>query len=127
MTASIDAHVRLDTHPTHPSAVQAVLTGTQARVASTALEAVGWSAAATCVMVLARIDHEEPYWAADAAQHLTVEGITVEITPRLQLEAVPVYLADAGDHDALLDSVLDAYRGQGAHAGARFEGHRRPG
>ncbi|MFE1016712.1 DUF317 domain-containing protein [Streptomyces sp. NPDC058794] len=84
MTASIDAHVRLDTHPTHPSAVQAVLTGTQARVASTALEAAGWSAAATGVLVLARIDHEEPYWAADAAQHLTAEGITVEITPRLQ-------------------------------------------
>ncbi|MGW0222810.1 hypothetical protein [Streptomyces tendae] len=84
MTASIDAHVRLDTHPTHPSAVQAVLTGTQARVASTALEAAGWSAAATGVMALARIDHEEPYWAADAAQHLTAEGITVEITPRLQ-------------------------------------------
>ncbi|WP_260612689.1 hypothetical protein [Streptomyces sp. WAC08401] len=80
MTASIDDHVRLDTHPTHPSAVQAVLTGTQARVASTALEAAGWSAAATGVMVLARIDHEEPYWAADAAQHLTAEGITVEIT-----------------------------------------------
>ncbi|GJF20896.1 hypothetical protein SHO565_14600 [Streptomyces sp. HO565] len=84
MTASIDAHVRLDTHPTHPSAVQAVLTGTQARVASTALEAAGWSAAATGVLVLARIDHEEPYWAADAAQHLTAEGIAVEITPRLQ-------------------------------------------
>ncbi|WTB45368.1 hypothetical protein OG968_03525 [Streptomyces althioticus] len=84
MTASINAHVRLDTHPTHPSAVQAHLTGTQAHAASTALEAAGWSAAATGVLVLARIDHEEPYWAADAAQHLTAEGITVEITPRLQ-------------------------------------------
>ncbi|MFF7789341.1 DUF317 domain-containing protein [Streptomyces sp. NPDC007991] len=29
--------------------------------------------------------------------------------PRPQLEAVPVYLADAGDHDALLDSFLDAH------------------
>ncbi|NEC13382.1 DUF317 domain-containing protein [Streptomyces sp. SID8014] len=87
MTASIDAYVRLDTHPTHPSAVQAVLTGTQARVASMALEAAGWSAAATDVLVLARIDHEEPYWAADAAKRLTAEGITVEITPRL-LEAI---------------------------------------
>ncbi|WP_406133658.1 DUF317 domain-containing protein [Streptomyces anthocyanicus] len=84
MTPAIDAHVRLDTHPTHPSAVQAHLTGTQARVASMALEAAGWSAAATGVLVLARIDHEEPYWAADAAQHLTAAGITVEITPRLQ-------------------------------------------
>ncbi|MFJ6688623.1 hypothetical protein [Streptomyces sp. NPDC091294] len=34
------------------------------------------------VLVLARIDHGEPCWAADAAQHLTTEGITVEITPR---------------------------------------------
>ncbi|MBJ7004837.1 DUF317 domain-containing protein [Streptomyces sp. CRPSP2-6A1] len=84
MTPAIDAHVRLDTHPTHPSAVTAVLTGTQARAASMALEAAGWSVAATGVLVLARIDHEEPYWAATAAQHLTAEGITVEITPRLQ-------------------------------------------
>ncbi|MFE9416963.1 DUF317 domain-containing protein [Streptomyces griseofuscus] len=84
MAPAIDAHVRLDTHPTHPSAVTAVLTGTQAHVASMALETAGWSAAATGVLVLARIDHEEPYWAADAAQHLTAEGITVEITPRLQ-------------------------------------------
>ncbi|MFH8446877.1 DUF317 domain-containing protein [Streptomyces sp. NPDC018026] len=84
MAASIDAHVRLDTHPTHPSAVQAVLTGSQAHVASMALEAAGWSAATTGVLVLARIDHEEPYWADDAAQHLTAEDITVEITPRLQ-------------------------------------------
>ncbi|SFY53601.1 DUF317 domain-containing protein [Streptomyces sp. F-1] len=84
MTPSIDAHVRLDTRPTHPSAVTAVLTGTRARVASMALEAAGWSVAATGVLVLARIDHEEPYWAADAARHLTAEGITVEITPRLQ-------------------------------------------
>ncbi|MDT0616540.1 hypothetical protein [Streptomyces lancefieldiae] len=64
--------------------MQAVLTGTQARVASMALEAADWSVAATNVLALARIDHEEPYWAADAAQHLIAEGITVEITPRRQ-------------------------------------------
>jgi hypothetical protein len=84
VTPAIDAHVRLDTHPTHPSAVQAVLTGTQARVALMALEAADWSVAAANVLVLARIDHEEPYWADDAATHLTAEGVTVEITPRLQ-------------------------------------------
>ncbi|MFJ1656781.1 DUF317 domain-containing protein [Streptomyces sp. NPDC088337] len=84
MTPAIDAHVRLDTHPTHPSAVQAILTGTQARVALMALEAADWSVAATNVLILARIGHEEPYWANDAARHLTAEGITVEITPRLQ-------------------------------------------
>ncbi|MEU6172396.1 DUF317 domain-containing protein [Streptantibioticus parmotrematis] len=84
MTPAIDAHVRFDTHPTHPSAVQAVLTGTQARVALMALEAADWNVAATNVLVLARIDHKEPYWADDAAKHLTAEGISVEITPRLQ-------------------------------------------
>ncbi|MFG2964903.1 MULTISPECIES: DUF317 domain-containing protein [unclassified Streptomyces] len=84
MTPAIDAHVRLDTHPTHPSAVQAVLTGSQAHIALVALEAVEWSVAATNVLVLARIDHEEPHWAKDAAEHLCAEGIAVEITPRLQ-------------------------------------------
>ncbi|MFF8014643.1 hypothetical protein [Streptomyces sp. NPDC007929] len=59
MTPAIDAHVRLDTHPTHPSAVQAHVTGGQATVALTAMEAAGWSVAATGVLVLARIDHEE--------------------------------------------------------------------
>ncbi|MFD8814332.1 hypothetical protein ACFV23_23275 [Streptomyces sp. NPDC059627] len=56
MTPAIDAHVRLDTHPTHPSAVQAILTGSQAHVAAVALQAADWSVAATNVLVLARID-----------------------------------------------------------------------
>lgn len=80
----IDAHVRLDTHPTHPSAVIAVLTGSQAHVTHTGLEAAGWTVVAENVLVLVRIDHEEPYWAKDAATHLAAEGTTVEITPRLQ-------------------------------------------
>ncbi|WP_433453694.1 DUF317 domain-containing protein [Streptomyces sp. CA-142005] len=84
MTPSIDAHVRLDTHPTHPSAVTAVLTGSQARIALMALEAADWAVLADNVLVLARIDHEEPYWAEDAAKHLSAGGITVEITPRLR-------------------------------------------
>jgi hypothetical protein len=83
-TLPIDAHVRLDTHPTHPSAVTAVLTGTQAHIAHLGLEAADWTVVADNVLVLVRIDHEEPYWAQDAAKHLTAEGITVEITPRLQ-------------------------------------------
>ncbi|MGW2100005.1 DUF317 domain-containing protein [Streptomyces olivaceoviridis] len=84
MTDPIDAHVRLDTHPIHPSAATAVLTGAQARIALMALEAADWTVVAENVLVLARIDHEEPYWAQDAAKHLTAVGITVEITPRLQ-------------------------------------------
>ncbi|MFJ6636383.1 DUF317 domain-containing protein [Streptomyces sp. NPDC091376] len=79
----IDAHVRLDTHPTHPSAVIAVLTGSQARIPHMGLEAADWTAVADKVLVLVRIDHEEPYWAEEAANHLTAGGITVEITPRL--------------------------------------------
>ncbi|MET8561324.1 DUF317 domain-containing protein [Streptomyces flaveolus] len=84
MTPTIDAHVCLDTHPTHPSAVTAVLTGTQAHVAQLGLEAADWTAVADNVLVLVRIDREEPYWAKDAAKHLSAEGIAVEITPRLQ-------------------------------------------
>jgi hypothetical protein len=80
----IDAHVRLDTHPTHPSAVTAVLTGTQAHIPHMALEAADWTAVADNTLVLVRIDHEEPYWAEDAAKHLTAEGITVEITSQLR-------------------------------------------
>ncbi|MFD3580858.1 hypothetical protein [Streptomyces sp. NPDC058683] len=59
MTSSIDAHVRLDTHPTHPSAVTAVLTGTQAHIAHLGLEAANWTVIADNTLVLARIDHEE--------------------------------------------------------------------
>lgn len=83
MTPAIDAHVCLDIHPTHPSAVQAVLTGTQSRVALMALEAADWSVVATNVLVLARIDREEPYWAKDTAMHLIAEGIQVDVTPQL--------------------------------------------
>ncbi|MFE9601603.1 DUF317 domain-containing protein [Streptomyces hokutonensis] len=80
----IDAHVRLDTHPTHPSAVLAVLTGSQSQITHTGLEAAGWTVVAENVLVLVRIDHEEPYWAKDAATRLAAEGTTVDITPRLQ-------------------------------------------
>ncbi|MFJ6752144.1 DUF317 domain-containing protein [Streptomyces sp. NPDC091266] len=81
---SIDAHVRLDTHPTHPSAVTATLTGSQAHIPHVGLEAANWDVVAKNTLVLARIDHEEPYWAQQAAHELTTEGITVEITPQLR-------------------------------------------
>ncbi|MBT2511662.1 DUF317 domain-containing protein [Streptomyces sp. ISL-98] len=81
---SIDAHVRLDTHPIHPSAVTATLTGAQAHIPHLGLEAADWNVVAENTLVLARIDHEEPYWAEKAAQQLTADGITVEITSRLR-------------------------------------------
>lgn len=80
----IDAHVRLDTHPTHPSAVIATLTGDQAHIPHVGLEAAGWDVVAKNRLVLARIDREEPYWAQDAARELIAERISVEITPRLR-------------------------------------------
>ncbi|WP_411140998.1 hypothetical protein [Streptomyces sp. x-80] len=83
-TPAINAHVHLDTHLTHPSAVTATLTGSQAHIPLQGLEAADWHIVAENTLVLARIDHEEPYWAEKAAQHLAADGITVEITPRLQ-------------------------------------------
>ncbi|MFD5111662.1 DUF317 domain-containing protein [Streptomyces sp. NPDC058391] len=80
----MDAHVRLDIHPTHSSAVTATLTGAQAHIPHLCLEAADWHVVAKNTLVLARIDHEEPYWAREAAHYLAAEGITVEITPRLR-------------------------------------------
>lgn len=93
---SIDAPVRLDIHPTHPSAVIAALTGAQAHIAHVGLEAADWHVAAKNTLVLARIDHEEPYWAEDAARELITSGIAVEITPWLR-EAIDVEWALATD------------------------------
>ncbi|MFE0764197.1 hypothetical protein [Streptomyces smyrnaeus] len=64
----------------------ATLTGAQARVPRQGLKAVGWHVAAENALVLARIDHEGPYQAEKAAQQLTADGITVEITPQLRKE-----------------------------------------
>ncbi|MEU6243998.1 hypothetical protein [Streptomyces sp. NPDC047024] len=80
----MDTHVRLDTHPTHPSAVTATLTGTQQQLALALLTARGFEPFDDHTLVLARIDHEEPYWAEKAGQELTAEGIATEITPKLR-------------------------------------------
>ncbi|MYU06167.1 DUF317 domain-containing protein [Streptomyces sp. SID8366] len=83
-SSPIDAHVRLDTHPVHASAVTATITGSQAHIPRLALEDGNWTVVDKNVLVLARIDHEEPYWANEAAQHLEADGVTVEITPQLR-------------------------------------------
>lgn len=77
-------HVRLDTHPTHPSAVIASLTGAQQDLARRLLIAGGFEALDDHTLVMARIDREEPYWANKTAQTLTAEGITTQITNRLR-------------------------------------------
>ncbi|MDX2837229.1 hypothetical protein PV463_42760, partial [Streptomyces scabiei] len=66
-TLPIDARVHLDIHPTHPSAVTAVLTGTQAHIAHLGLEAADWTVVADNVLVLVRIDHEESQWRSQAS------------------------------------------------------------
>ncbi len=83
-TPSINAHVRLDTHPRHSSAVTATLTGTRHDLARGLLTAHGFEALDDHILVMARIDREEPYWAEKAALALTGEGITPEITDRLR-------------------------------------------
>lgn len=62
----------------------ATLTGTQAHIPHVGLEAANWHVVAKNTLVLARIDHDEPYWAADAARELIAEGISVEIAPGLR-------------------------------------------
>ncbi|MER6355300.1 hypothetical protein ABT186_26655 [Streptomyces sp. NPDC001634] len=60
-TPSIDAHVRLDTHPAHPSAVTATLTGTRQDLARGLLTTCGFDPLDDRTMVMARIDREEPF------------------------------------------------------------------
>ncbi|MCX2969479.1 MULTISPECIES: hypothetical protein [Streptomyces] len=83
-TPTTDAHVRLDIHPTHPSAVTATVTGPRPHVARALLTAYGFEATNEHTLVMARIDHEEPYWAEKAAQAMTADHITTEISPRLR-------------------------------------------
>ncbi|MGW4289681.1 DUF317 domain-containing protein [Streptomyces sp. NPDC004673] len=81
---SADTHVHLDRHPDHPTAVTAALPGNGLQIARALLTARGFEALDENTLVLARIDREEPYWAEQAAQELTVAGIPTEITPRLR-------------------------------------------
>ncbi|MFE9380856.1 DUF317 domain-containing protein [Streptomyces sp. NPDC006855] len=80
-----DAQVRLDTHPTHASAVIAIVTGPDTAEIVAVLEADAWHTVAEATLVLVRIDREEPHWAQKTADRLTADGVTVAITPpRLQ-------------------------------------------
>ncbi|MGI5457505.1 hypothetical protein ACQEWB_30935 [Streptomyces sp. CA-249302] len=56
---STDAHVRLDAHPTHTSAVTAILTGTRQDLARPVLTAHGFETLDDHTLILARIDREE--------------------------------------------------------------------
>jgi hypothetical protein len=80
----LDAQVFLDTHPAHPTAVVARLTGSHYRTTQALLTAHDFDSLDEHTMVLARIDREEPHWAQKATHALHAEGITAEITPGLQ-------------------------------------------
>lgn len=83
-TPSPYARVRLDTHPTHTSAVTATVSGPRGDLAHALLTACGFEAVDQHTLVMVRVDREEPYWAEKAAETLTSEGITTEITPGLR-------------------------------------------
>ncbi|MFI1023354.1 hypothetical protein [Streptomyces olivaceus] len=83
-TPAPDAHIRLDTHRTHPSAVVATITGTDRHIAQAHLSVRGFDHVNERTLVMARIDHEEPYWAERASLDLTAANISVTITPGLR-------------------------------------------
>ncbi|CAL9366138.1 hypothetical protein SUDANB105_00766 [Streptomyces sp. enrichment culture] len=84
--APADAHVRFTLHPAHHPGVIATTSGPTADAARSHLHGFGWRSTSPSTMVLARIDREEPYYAAKAAEQLQRYGFTVDITPSLQEE-----------------------------------------
>ncbi|MBN3933033.1 DUF317 domain-containing protein [Streptomyces verrucosisporus] len=77
-------HIRLDIHPVHPNAVTAILTGPRHHAAHALLTTHGFEPTDQHTLVLARIDHEELYWANQAAQALAADGFTTEISSWLR-------------------------------------------
>ncbi len=83
---ALDAQIRLALHPGHTSAVTATITGPDRYLARAALSAYGFCWTSDETMALARIDHDEPHYADQAARTLREDGATVEIEPALQEE-----------------------------------------
>lgn len=84
--APADAHIRFTLHPDHHPAVIATTSGSTSDAASSHLHGLGFRSIGPDAMVLARIDHEEPYYANTAAKQLSRYGFTVEIETALQDE-----------------------------------------
>ncbi len=82
----LDAQVRLALHPDHTSAVTAAITGPDRYLARATLAEHGFRWTSDETMALARIDHDEPHYADQAARALREGGTTVEIEPALQEE-----------------------------------------
>ncbi|MER5440849.1 DUF317 domain-containing protein [Streptomyces sp. NPDC002790] len=81
-----DLHLRLDLLNGRPSAVTATMTGTPTHTVRALLALHGFVPLDDTMMVMARIDREEPYYADQAAHALRAEGVAVDITPRLREE-----------------------------------------
>ncbi|MFD5512924.1 hypothetical protein ACFWIB_34955 [Streptomyces sp. NPDC127051] len=84
--ASADAPIRFDVHPDHHPAVIATTSGPMSDAARSHLHDLGFRSTGPETMVLARIDHEEAYYANAATKQLSRHGFTIEITPALQEE-----------------------------------------
>ncbi|MET9430031.1 DUF317 domain-containing protein [Streptomyces sp. NPDC003036] len=84
--APADAHIRFTLHPDHHPAVIAATSGPTSDAARSHLHDLGWRSTDPTTMVLARIDREEPYYTAKAAEQLRQYGFTTEIAPALQEE-----------------------------------------
>ncbi|MET9958128.1 DUF317 domain-containing protein [Streptomyces sp. NPDC006326] len=84
--APADAHVTFTLHPDHHPGVLATPSGPTGDAARSHLHDLGFRSTGPDTMVLARIDREEPYYAAQAANELAAYGFTVDIAPALQEE-----------------------------------------
>ncbi|WP_338492080.1 DUF317 domain-containing protein [Streptomyces sp. SJL17-4] len=88
--APADAHIHFslhpDHHPDHHPGVIATTSGPTADAARSHLHDLGWHSTNPTTMVLARIDHEEPYYTTTATELLQRYGFTTEIDPAPQAE-----------------------------------------
>ncbi|MDH6537903.1 DUF317 domain-containing protein [Streptomyces sp. SPB4] len=84
--APADAHVSFTLHPDHHPGVLATTSGPTSDAARSHLHDLGFQSTGPDTMVLARIDREEPYYAARSANDLARYGFTVDIAPALQEE-----------------------------------------
>ncbi|MFD9630205.1 hypothetical protein [Streptomyces violascens] len=69
-----DTSIRLGKHHDHPSAVTATIVGKSLHAARALLSLQGFEPTDETTMVMVRIDHEEPHYAQEAAQGLTVDA-----------------------------------------------------
>ncbi|MEU3328738.1 hypothetical protein [Streptomyces albus] len=86
MPSPSEARIHLDLAPTRTDAVTATLTGNGTVLAHGVLTSYGFRETGPDTLILARIDHEEPYYAAQAAKVLEYAGLPVTVTPALQEE-----------------------------------------